>query len=438
MYKKNILLKLLISVIVFYIPPVFSEEKRVALVIGNADYSFSPLNNPVNDAEGMSKVLKKMGFTVLKGINLDRKQMRIKIREFGQKIKSANVSLFYFAGHGVQYEGENYLLPLKTDITAEDEIIDEAVNASAILRKMESAGTQVNIVVLDACRNNPFKSHSRSASRGLRRIEGPKGSLIAYATAPGSVAADGKGKHGLYTENLIKFIQEPIPLEKVFKKVRIAVSEKTKDRQIPWENSSLVGEDFYFLKKKKQDKAEPKLFSMDVNYVYRASGQGDLLPIKQKSVLHSGDYYKVIFTPNDQIYIYIFQVDTLNNIYQLFPLGDFNNPVKAGKTYTIPSETTAFSLDDNIGNEYIYFVISKKRNTKVEALYKSITKNKNSPANNKKLQSYFKDRGMGKIVTDKHINMVNWGKNNALFSLIGQKLSGICENCVSVLTFQHQ
>jgi len=224
----------------------YAAQRRVALIIGNSDYTFSPLKNPVNDANGMAAVLQKMGFKVVKGTNLTRKQMRLKVREFGNAIKHADVSLFYFAGHGMQFDGQNYLIPVQSNIGSEDEIMDEAINASSVLRKMESAGSSVNIVILDACRNNPFKRSFRSASRGLTRIEGPKGSLIAYATSPGSVAADGEGSHGLYTENLIKYIQEPIPLEKVFKKVRIAVSNSTEDKQIPWENSSLVGEDFYF------------------------------------------------------------------------------------------------------------------------------------------------------------------------------------------------
>ena len=223
-----------------------AQQGRVALVIGNGDYSSAPLKNPVNDAKSMTKTLTKLGFQVIEGTNLTRKQMRSKIREFGNAIKNAEVGLFYYAGHGMQSNGKNYLIPVQANIQAEDEIMDESINASSILRKMETAGNPINIVVLDACRNNPFKRSFRSVSRGLTRIEGPKGTLIAYATAPGSVAADGDGSNGLYTQYLIKYMLEPVPLEKVFKKVRMAVSDVTHDRQIPWESSSLVGEDFYF------------------------------------------------------------------------------------------------------------------------------------------------------------------------------------------------
>lgn len=225
---------------------VYASGNRVALVIGNSHYTSSPLSNPSNDAKSMSLQLSKLGFTVSQGIDLDRRQMRSKIREFGNAIKSADVGLFYFAGHGLQFDGDNYLIPVNANIQAEDEIIDEAINASFVLRKMKGAGNPVNIVILDACRNNPYKRSFRSSTRGLSRLEGPKGTLIAYATAPGSVASDGEGGNGLYTQYLIKYMQEPVPIEKVFKKVRIAVSNITNDRQIPWENSSLVGEDVYF------------------------------------------------------------------------------------------------------------------------------------------------------------------------------------------------
>ena len=227
--------------------PAFAYKNRVALVIGNSDYEVSHLKNPVNDANSMSTALRTMRFKVIKGINLNRKAMHVKIREFGNELKTADVGLFYFAGHGIQYEGQNYLIPVKANIEHEDEVKFESINAASVLEKMESAQSKVNIVILDACRNNPFARSYRSATRGLTRIDGTKGSIIAFATEPGSVAADGEGRNGLYTENLLKYMKEPIPLEKVFKKVRMAVSNATGDKQIPWENSSLVGADFYFV-----------------------------------------------------------------------------------------------------------------------------------------------------------------------------------------------
>ncbi len=223
-----------------------AAAERVALVIGNGTYKNSPLKNPVNDANSIARALQALGFDVIKGINLNRKEIRTKIRSFGNVLKTAKTGLFYYAGHGVQYNGDNYLIPVNADINEEYEIKDEAISASAVLRSMENAGNPVNIVILDACRNNPFSRSFRSSTRGLTKMDGPSGSLIAYATAPGKVAADGSGNNGLYTQYLLEYMNSPgLKLEEVFKKVRIAVSKDTAGQQVPWENSSLMG-DFYF------------------------------------------------------------------------------------------------------------------------------------------------------------------------------------------------
>lgn len=222
-------------------------EKRVALVIGNADYKDAPLNNPVHDAIDISEALKKTGFEVDYHSNIDRKQMRAAIRNFGDKLRQADTGLFYFAGHGIQIKGRNYLVPLAVDVHAADEVEDESIDASAVLRKMESAGNAVNIVILDACRNNPFARSFRSLDSGLARMDGPVGSFIAYATAPGSVAADGIGRNGVYTKHLLEALRQPgLTIEQTFKYVRNGVKNATNGQQIPWESSSLMGE-FVFL-----------------------------------------------------------------------------------------------------------------------------------------------------------------------------------------------
>ena len=222
-------------------------QKRIALVIGNSDYKDVPLTNPVNDAEDISAALRETGFDVYTYTNVNRKQMREAIRVFGDNLRQADVGLFYFAGHGIQIKGRNYLVPLAIDVRAADEVQDESIDASAVLRKMESAGNAVNIVILDACRNNPFARSFRSLDSGLARMEGPVGSFIAYATAPGSVAADGEGRNGVYTSYLLKALRQPgLTIEQVFKQVRIGVKEETSGMQIPWESSSLMG-DFVFL-----------------------------------------------------------------------------------------------------------------------------------------------------------------------------------------------
>lgn len=225
-------------------------ENRTALVIGNSSYKTSPLGNPANDARDMADALRLMNFDVIERIDVNRERIRYALREFSQKLKrKGGVGFFYFAGHGVQVDGANYLLPVNIEAENEDDITDNGINANSVIRAMEAAHNSINIVVLDACRNNPFTRSFRSATRGLRRIEGPSGSFIAYATAPGSVAADGNGKNGIYTKHLLEAMMEPgVPIENVFKKVRIAVEQATKGNQVPWESSSLKG-DFYFINK---------------------------------------------------------------------------------------------------------------------------------------------------------------------------------------------
>jgi hypothetical protein len=162
-------------------------------------------------------------------------------------LQSADVGLFYFAGHGVQIQGRNYLIPTGVHIETESDVEYEGVDAGRILGKMEESGCQCNIVILDACRDNPFARSYRSSARGLARMDAPLGSFVAYATAPGSVAADGKGRNGLYTSYLLKYMTTPgITLEQVFKRVRDSVVDLTDGKQVPWESTSLRG-DFYFV-----------------------------------------------------------------------------------------------------------------------------------------------------------------------------------------------
>ena len=223
------------------------SERRVALVIGNNDYLMGPLVNPVNDARSMARALRSAGFEVLLRENLSNKteMMRV-IRDFGFKLRKGGVGLFYYAGHGLQVNGYNYLIPVNAVINNETEVEYEAVDAGFVLAQMESAQNRLNIMILDACRNNPFARTFRSANQGLVGMNAPTGSLIAYSTSPGSVAIDGSGVNGLYTEELLLQIRQPnLKIEEVFKNVRAEVVNKSNKKQTPWESSSLIG-DFYF------------------------------------------------------------------------------------------------------------------------------------------------------------------------------------------------
>ncbi len=233
--------------------PVYSKpsEKRTALVIGNSDYARAPLRNPANDAKAMASKLRRLGFEVRSYTNLGQNDMKRVINEFGDKIAAARggVGLFYFAGHGVQVKGENYLIPIDANIRQENEVELEAVNLGRVLANLENAHNRMNIVILDACRDNPYERSFRSqGSQGLVSPTAPYGTVVAFATAPGSVTADGEGNNGIYTEELLKVMETPgLKLEEVFKQVLAKVRNRTQGSQVPWYNAAFEG-DFYFNK----------------------------------------------------------------------------------------------------------------------------------------------------------------------------------------------
>ncbi len=222
------------------------NEQRVALVIGNSAYKDAPLRNPANDATDVAAVLKGLGFNVRLLTNVNRRQIVEAVREFGGRIRRGGVGFFYYAGHGVQSRCRNFLIPIGAQVEGEMDLEFEALDANRVLAQMDEAGNRVNIVVLDACRDNPFARSFRSASRGLAQLDAARGSFLAYATAPGSVAADGTGRNGIYTKHLLESLKQPdTRLENVFKRVRLQVAKETGNKQIPWDASSVLG-DFYF------------------------------------------------------------------------------------------------------------------------------------------------------------------------------------------------
>lgn len=224
-----------------------AEDKRLALVIGNANYREAPLKNPVNDARALAGKLRQLGFEVMLGENLQQREMTRLITSFGEKLAGKGVGMFYYAGHGMQVKGRNYLLPVDARITSEASARSESVDLEQVLDQLSNSGSQFNLVILDACRNNPFERRFRGSTGGLAQVDAPKGTLIAFATAPGKVAMDGEGKNGTYTTALLRAMAEPgLSVESMFKRVRGEVARVTADQQIPWESSSLTGE-FYFV-----------------------------------------------------------------------------------------------------------------------------------------------------------------------------------------------
>lgn len=231
-----------------HLVPAQAAESRIALVLGNAAYRHADaLRNPVNDARAMAAALRQTGFDVILKENATRREMTEAMREFAGKVSPGGVALFYYAGHGVQVRGANYLLPVDAALADEDELKYEAIDVNDVLGRLDEARVRLSLVILDACRDNPFPRRFRSASRGLAQVDAPRGTMIAYATAPGETAADGDGQNGLYTEELLKAITTPsLKIEEVFKRAIDGVAQRSANKQTPWVSSSFRGE-FYFV-----------------------------------------------------------------------------------------------------------------------------------------------------------------------------------------------
>jgi len=239
--------------------PAAADEPRAALVIGNSSYRVGALKNPVNDAQAVAASLRALGFDVTLRENTTLRDMIEAFRQFSLSARTARVRVVFYAGHGVQVKGRNYLLPVDTEIRAEDEVAAKSGDLNELLDRLGAMQHGINIVILDACRNNPFSGAEilgpdgrrlkfRGATpAGLAPVDAPLGSMVAFSTAPGGVALDNPNeKNSLYTKHLLATMQSPgLPVELVFKQVRLGVARETGRVQVPWESSSLTG-DFCF------------------------------------------------------------------------------------------------------------------------------------------------------------------------------------------------
>lgn len=224
-----------------------AQAARLALVIGNAAYAEAPLKNPVNDARAIEAKLQSLGFAVHKVENLRRDQIGRTLSGFASRIKPGDDVVVFYAGHGLQVKGVNYLPAVDAQIGSEDDVPLNSLNLNALLDRLDDAKAGVKLLLLDACRNNPYARSFRSGARGLARVsDAPSGTLMHFATRPGSVAADGVGSNGLYTAHLLRWIDQPgLPVEQMFKRVAAAVRQASNGEQEPWAEGSLQG-DFYF------------------------------------------------------------------------------------------------------------------------------------------------------------------------------------------------
>jgi len=226
--------------------------KRVALVIGNSNYVNVPrLANPANDARLTADTLRSLGFTLVGGgaqLNLDKAGVDRAVQSFGVALRGADVGLFYYAGHGVQVRGGNYLVPVDANPIHESDVDFQMLDANLVLHQMSDAGTKLNLVILDACRNNPFGGRGlRATTGGLAQMQAPEGTVISFATQPGNVAQDGNNGHSPYTEALTQVMKKPgFKVFDTFNEVGLLVSSATGGAQQPWFSSSPIKGDFYF------------------------------------------------------------------------------------------------------------------------------------------------------------------------------------------------
>ncbi len=229
--------------------PINKIEKRLALVIGNANYEggSAKLKNPLNDAILMSSTLENLGFEVIKRFDANKQSMEDAIREFSRKLPNFNVALFYYAGHGVQVDGMNWFIPIGAKLNEKTDCKFEAISVNFVVEEFEKYPDNVNLVILDACRSNPFRGWSRGGDQGFKAINPTRGTIISYATSEGSTASDGVGENGLFTKELVKQMNIPQSIESVFKKTRVQVLKISNGGQSPQEWTQLTG-DFYFKK----------------------------------------------------------------------------------------------------------------------------------------------------------------------------------------------
>lgn len=249
---RTLLLVLCFQLVIFASPAKAVKQKleRFALVIGNQNYKASPLNNALNDATAISDALVELGFRVFTTKDANAATMASAIEDFYQYTKnhpSTNkLAVVYYAGHALQINQANYLIPLDIEFDSEDSFIASLYHLSDLFSQMQNTAGLQNIVILDACRDNPFKGRfDSSVAQGLAPVKAPAGTLIAFATEPGGLASDGGGRNGVYTKHLLRYLPESITVEEIFKKVRTGVAKDTRNRQIPWEHSSLLN-DVYF------------------------------------------------------------------------------------------------------------------------------------------------------------------------------------------------
>src|SRR5262245_18268795 len=233
------------------VPAATAAENRIALIIGNSAYeTVTALPNPANDARAMADLLNSAGFEVISAPNLTQSEMRQAISNFAGIVAGKGpdtVAFVFYAGHGLQVDGENFLVPVDARIQREADVPLQAMRLADVMNTLAAVPSKTRIVILDACRNNPFSEINKTTGRGLAIVDAPTGSLVSYSTAPGTEAQDGDGVNSPFTAALLKIGREPgVPIEQALKRVRYMVHDATRQQQTPWESSSLTTDFFFF------------------------------------------------------------------------------------------------------------------------------------------------------------------------------------------------
>jgi hypothetical protein len=320
---------------------------RQALIIGNSSYRDAPLQNPANDARAIAEELKGIGFEVAVHLDAGRDAMLKAIDGYGDQLaKRGSVGLFYFAGHGAQLAWRNYLIPVDAVIDTLDDVRTGAVELNLLLQGLTRAKNPMNVIILDACRDNPFGKRVPVEQRGLSQFDAPPGSLLAYATSPGNVASDGDGANGLFTENLLRELKVPeAKIEDVFKRVRLAVRRRSNGQQIPWESTSLE-EDFYFRPPKElravADAEARRLFEEDLAIWEKIKEAKDPVPFEDYLRKYPSGRYAELAQ---------FQLDRV-----LARLGEQKIEVVSAPDNPFTKGTIRISTNFRIGDSYSYRV----------------------------------------------------------------------------------
>jgi hypothetical protein len=259
---------------------------KIALVFGNSKYKDAPLKNPANDAKAIGEALASSGFSVTTRIDASRTEMAAALDAYIKELAAKKcVGLFYYAGHGIQLAWKNYMLPVDAEIDTIDDVQKKAVEVNSLTEGLVKAANPLNVIILDACRDNPFGTAKPTQQKGLSQMDAPNQTLLAYATAPGNVASDGEGANGLYTENFLREMKVPeAKIEDVFKRVRLGVRRKSNGAQVPWESTSLE-EDFWFIPpkelKKLSEAEKEKLFKEESELWARAEKATEPGPLEE-------------------------------------------------------------------------------------------------------------------------------------------------------------